>query len=602
MPGPLRVLLLGGSPQHAEVIRRRLEDGGLSSDILLVDTKERFEAALTRQPIDLILCGCRLAGYDGISALSCAQHTRPDVPVILISGRAGDDEGLCCLHLGAADYLLEDRLERLAPAVRRAIQQSEARRTRACEEAALVDLRDAVNLHAIVAVTNARGTITFVNDKFCAVSGYSREELVGRDHRVINSGYHPKVFMRDLWSTLKAGNTWRGEIKNKARDGSFYWLDTTIVPFSNDDGMPRQYIAIRAVITDRKDAEQALRDERDLAQQYLDTAQVILLKLDVQGRITLVNRYGAAVLDWPADELLGRSFIDVCLPSRVRPAVRTRFQELLGKELSVFDTPVLTRSGEERLVAWRNTVLRDQMGQITGTFSSGTDMTERNEAVDALRAGEERMRFALQNANVGIWDMDYRSGILRWSEIMEAHYGLQPGTFGGTFDAFVERIHPDDRASLLETVARAMKTGADFSVLTRSIWPDGTTRWLSGVGRVLLDEHGAPLRALGISQDVTERERAAAELTHLNDQLQLQRLRVFKATIRTVQDIVNNLLNGFELVRLEGEGHLPEELLALVDEMVHEAGVKLKTLGDLETVDEKAMTIGMGIDYPGRNS
>ena len=91
-------------------------------------------------------------------------------------------------------------------------------------------------------------------------------------------------------------------------------------------------------------------------------------------------------------------------------------------------------------------------------------------------------------------------------------------------------------------------------------------------------------------------------MTQLDDQIQLQRLQVVKATIRTVQDIVNNLLNGFELVRLEGEGHMPDELLTMVDEMVHEAGVKLKTLGDLETVNEKAMAIGIGIDYPGRNS
>ena len=125
---------------------------------------------------------------------------------------------------------------------------------------------------------------------------------------------------------------------------------------------------------------------------------------------------------------------------------------------------------------------------MIGSFSSGTDITERNQAVDALRTAEERMRFALEAASVGIWDMDFTTGVLQWSEILEAQYGLQPGTFGGTFEAFIERIHPDDRASVLETVGKAMKAGADFSVQNRSIWPDGTVRWLSGAGRIYLGE------------------------------------------------------------------------------------------------------------------
>jgi PAS domain S-box-containing protein len=130
---------------------------------------------------------------------------------------------------------------------------------------------------------------------------------------------------------------------------------------------------------------------------------------------------------------------------------------------------------------------------------------ERHRGAEALRTAEERMRFALESTNVGLWDMDYTTGMVRWSEIVESQYGLQPGTFGGTFEAFVERIHPDDRASVLETVGKAMRSGGDFSTQHRSIWPDGTVRWLSGAGRVLLGAHGEPVRAVGITQDVTER-------------------------------------------------------------------------------------------------
>jgi hypothetical protein len=118
----------------------------------------------------------------------------------------------------------------------------------------------------------------------------------------------------------------------------------------------------------------------------------------------------------------------------------------------------------------------------------------------------------------------------------------------------------------------------------------------------ITDSTGRVTGASSIARDIGNRKKAEAELQRLHDEIQLQRMRVFKATIRTVQDIVNNLLNSFLLVRLEGEGHLPAGLLTLVDQIVHEAGAKLKTLGDLEAVNEKEMAIGTGIDYPGAGS
>jgi PAS domain S-box-containing protein len=340
-----------------------------------------------------------------------------------------------------------------------------------------------------------------VNEAAVAQYGYSREEFLAMTikdiresedvERLIASVKRPRA----AWAP--AGN-WRHRLKS----GRIIDVDITshVIAF---DGRSAALVVANDV-TARTQALEAQRASEERYRNLFDTAPDGIIVVDRNNRFVDANTSICRMLGYDREEFVGLRTENLLVPEERSLLAAAR--AAVGTTPYMREWHFFRKDGS--ILTAESRAVRMPGGE---TLAVIRDVTERNAAVEALRIAEERMRFALENAGLGIWENDFRTSTLTWSPILEAHHGLAPGTFPGTLEAFHAAVHPDDRAGALETVARAIATGSDFPILHRVVWPDGTIRWLTGAGRIVHDEQGQPLRGVGVLMDITERRSLEAQ-------------------------------------------------------------------------------------------
>ncbi len=396
------------------------------------------------------------------------------------------------------------------------------------------------------------GVILYANKVYLDMWGYKNaEEAIGSNITEIASN---KDLAKMLLTDVITREGWKGELETPIRDGRTIDILLSANLVKDENGIPIAIMASTIDITERKLAEEQLQEEKDRAQRYLDIAGVMLIANDADGRVSMINRKGCEVLGYEQEEIIGKNWFDKLIPERVRKDVKVVFKKLMAGEVepvSYFENPVLTKNGEERIIAWHNVILMDAAGNIVGTLSSGEDVTEQQKAEEALRASETRYRLLAENVRDVIWatDMDLRFTYVSPSvkylgdrtaeEVMTMSLGqlLAPSSQELAMKTFAEE--------LVMANAKPFDPNRSRTLEVEFIRRDGSILWAELKMNFMRGPDGRPIGILGVMRDISERRKAEEDKRALERKAQLaSRLASIGELASGIAHEINNPLTG----------------------------------------------------------
>jgi nitrogen fixation negative regulator NifL len=468
----LRILHLEDEALDSELVLELLRSEGLEVDLQRVATLDAFEQALRRQCFELVLLDYTLPGVNPLEALRLARRLCPEMAFIFVSGTIGEDRAIEAMRLGASDYVLKQRMERLVPAVRRARREAQelARRRQAAqalrESEARLRLQSAALESAAnaISITDQKGTIQWVNPAFERLTGYSAAELIGQNHRLLKSGKQEPGFYKQMWDTICAGQVWHGEVVNQRKGGSLYTEEVTITPVKDATGAITHFVAIKQDVTENKRAEQALRENERRLQAMFAHAGVGIVEVTGEDRFIAANACACQILGRSQEELLHSNVHELTWPEDRELSDRFNAAVHAGaSERVAYEKRYLRGDGSPVWCRVNVSAVRDDQGQWLRSITTIEDITERKQAEAAAQQAREELAHA--NAELE------RKVQERTSQLLEANTNLQTFAYTAAHDLrsplrsirafstivvedYGQHLGPEGR-SLLEKVAQS---------------------------------------------------------------------------------------------------------------------------------------------------
>ena len=387
-----------------------------------------------------------------------------------------------------------------------------------------------------VVVTDKNGTIEYVNPTFSDVTGYSAKEAIGQNPRILKSGNHPDSFYKDLWDTILSGKTWRGELLNRKKNAEEFWESTSISAIKNEEGEITHFVAVKQDITDRKQAEQAIRESQAKYRDLVENANCIIFQMDTQGNITFFNRFAQDFFGYSEAEILGRNVVGtiVAATDSAGRNLEIMIQDLVKHPEKYTDNENenIRRNGELAWVAWTNRAICDDENRVYEILCIGIDRTEQKKAEEIVKNSEERLGQIIDFLPDPTWVIDSEGTVVAWNQAMENLTGIEAADMVGKGNyEYALPFYGERRPILIDLVREwnpeyekkylsIKKVGK--KLVSESYHPNMGNEGLhlSGNASLIHDADGQVAGAIESLRDITEQKHMEEELRRNLDELE----------------------------------------------------------------------------------